>query len=102
MNDFAVKIAEAVALSRVHAESLMLDRVRVWRTPDGAPVEDGWGHVTPPEPSIVHEGAAKAQNDRTYPGQVDVGGVARLPALGSHVDFPHGTTETRGRAAVAW
>ena len=39
MNDFAVKIAEAVALSRVHAESLMQDRVRVWRTPDGPPVE---------------------------------------------------------------
>ena len=102
MNDFAAKIAEAVALSRVHAESLMQDRVRVWRTPDGPPVEDEWGHVTPPEPSIVYEGAAKAQNDRTYPGQVDVGGVARVTAMVSHVHFPHGTTEVRGGDVVEW
>ena len=102
MNDFAAKIAEAIALGRVNAESLMQDTVRVWRTPIGPPVEDEWGSVTPPEPVVVYEGRAKAQNDRTYPGQNDVGGVARVTAMVSHVHFPHGTTAIRGDDVVEW
>lgn len=102
MNDFAAKIAEAVALGRVNAEALMLDRVRVWRTPAGPPVEDEWGVVTPPEPVLVHEGAAKAQNDRTYPGAVNVADSARVVAMVSHIHFPHGTTAVRGDDVVEW
>ena len=100
MNDFAAKIAEAVTLGRINAEALMQDRVRVWRTPPGPGVEDDWGVVTPPEPVLVYEGRAKAQNDRTYPSSPDVGGVARVTAMVSHVHFPHGTTEVRGDDVV--
>src|SRR5690625_2754233 len=102
MNDFAAKIAEAIALGRVNAESLMQDTVRVWRTPTGFPVEDECGNATTAEPVVVYEGRAKAQNDRTYPGQNDVGGFARVTAMVSHVHCPLGTTAVRGDDVVEW
>lgn len=102
MSEFAAKIAEAIALGRVNAEALMQDHVRVWRTPPGPGVEDDWGVVTPPEPVLVYEGRAKAQNDRTYPSSPDVGGVARVTAMVSHVHFPHGTSVVRGDDVVEW
>lgn len=80
----------------------MMDRVRVWRASAEPDVVDDWGQVTPAPPELVYDGPAKAQNDRTYPGQHAVGDVSRVTAMVSHVHFPHGTTAVRGDDVVEW
>lgn len=101
MSEFAAKIEEAIARGRAHAESLMRDTVRVWRD-TGESTTDPWGVVTPAPPVLVYEGPAKAQNDRTYPASPDIGSVAQVTQMVSHVHFPHGTTAVRSGDVVEW
>lgn len=100
--DHWAQIAREMPGMRALAEAGMQDHVRVWRTPVGPGVADEWGVIAPPEPALVYEGKAKAQNDRTYPGAVNVAESARVVAMVSHVHFPHGTTAVRGDDVVEW
>lgn len=102
MSDFAAKITEAITLSRVHAEALMQDRVKVWRASGEPPTTGEWGKVIPAPPTLVYDGPAKAQNDRTHPGQTTVADSARAVAMVSHVHFPHGTTQVGPNDVVEW
>lgn len=102
MSDFAMRIAEAVALGRIHAESLMTDSVKVWRASTEPPTEGEWGEVIPAPPLLVYEGKAKGQNDRTYPNSPNVADVARVTLMVAHVHFPHGTTAVRPGDVVEW
>ena len=102
MNDFAAKIAEAVTLSRINAESLMTDHVQVWRASTEPPTEGDWGEVTPAPPVLVYEGKAKGQNDRTYPNSPNVAESARVTLMVAHVHFPHGTTSIQSGDVVEW
>lgn len=102
MNDFAAKIAEAITLSRINAESLMTDVVRVWRASTDEPTMGEWGEVIPAPPTLVYEGPAKGQNDRTYPNSPNVADSARVVLMVAHVHFPHGTTEVRPGDVVEW
>lgn len=102
-----MRINEAVTRGRALAESLMQDRVRVWRESSDAPVVDEWGSVSPAPAALVYGdpvlgGPAKAQNDRTYPAQPDIAASAQILAMVSHVHFPHGTTEVRSGDVVEW
>ena len=92
-----MRIAEAVALGRIHAESLMTDSVKVWRASTEPPTEGEWGEVIPAPPLLVYEGKAKGQNDRTYPNSPNVAESARVTLMVAHVHFPHGTTAVRPR-----
>lgn len=100
--DFALKIQEAASRSRAHAESLMQDRVRVWRASPKGPSEGEWGSSTPAPPTLVYEGRAKAQNDRTYPSSPDVGDTARVTLMIAAVHFPYGTTAIQSGDVCEW
>ena len=102
MSDFAAKIAEAITLSRIHAEALMTDSVRVWRASDEPPTKGEWGEVIPAPPTLVYEGPAKGQNDRTYPNSPNVADSARVTLMIAHVHFPHGTTAIQSDDVVEW
>lgn len=100
--DFALRIQEAVTRGRIFAESLMLDSVVVWRDGEGEPTVDEWGVITPPPPVVVYEGAAKSQNDRTYPSAPTVADSSTVTEMVSHVHFPHGTSDVRSGDVVEW
>lgn len=95
-------LRQAVETARRNALSLMVDHVKVWRDGVGPAQEDEWGRVTPPPPTLVYEGPAKAQNDRTYPSTPDVAGAARVATVVSAVHFPYGTTAVRAGDVCEW
>ena len=95
-------LRRAVETARRNALSLMVDHVKVWRDGIGPAKEDEWGRVTPPPPTLVYEGPAKAQNDRTYPAGPDVGSVARVTTTVSSVHLPYGTTGVRPGDVCEW
>lgn len=96
------EIATVIARGRTAAEVLMTDTVRVWRESPDPPSTDEWGRLTPAPPSLVYEGPAKAQNDRTYPSSPDLGDVARLLLIVSAVHFPYGTTTVHSGDICEW
>lgn len=96
------EIAAVIERGQAAAEVLMTDRVRVWRESTDPPGTDGRGRVVPAPPSLVYDGPAKAQNDRTYPSSPDVGTVARVLLIVSAVHFPYGTTTVRSGDVCEW
>lgn len=83
MSDFAAKIAEAITLSRIHAEALMTDSLRL-EHPTGNTVRvDG---KTVPEMVTVWSGRGKVQSQQSYPSQPEVGGgTATLAIFEVHI-----------------
>ncbi|HCS2945766.1 TPA: hypothetical protein OQU49_004374 [Shigella flexneri] len=102
MSEFAARIAEVVALGRINAEALMTDRVQVWRESTDEPTMGEWGEVIPAPPTLVYDGPAKGQNDRTYPNSPNVADSARVVLMIAHVHFPHGTTAIQSGDVVEW
>ena len=69
--DFSVAIQEAVTRGQQHAESLMIDSLRLDH-PTGKTIRvDG---VSVPEMVTVWSGRGKVQSQQSYPSQPEVGG----------------------------
>lgn len=94
--DFSVAIREAAERGRVHAESLMLDTVRVTRSPDpdAPPGHDDWGNIIEPEPVTVYEGKGKFQHSDPYPSQPDAAESRWVTGV-RQVHLPYGTDAVR-------
>lgn len=85
-------IQEAVTRGRQHAESLMVDTIRVTRAdPNGEPGWDEDGNVLEPPPLVVYEGRGKFQHADPYPSTPDAG-EARWVTGVRQVHLPVGTT----------
>lgn len=93
--DLSPYIREAVSRGQAHAESLMLDQVRVTRAdPDGEPGWDADGNVTEPPPLVMYEGRGKFQHSDPYPSTPDAG-EARWTTGVRQVHFPIGTASVQ-------
>lgn len=98
--DLSVAIQEAVTRGQQHAESLMLDQVRVTRAdPDAEPTWDEDGNVLDPPPLVVYEGRGKFQHSDPYPSTPDAGD-ARWTTGVRQVHFPIGTTSVQSGDVV--
>lgn len=90
--DLSVAIQEAVTRGRQHAESLMVDTIRVTRAdPNGDPSWDADGNILEPPPLIVHEGRGKFQHSDPYPSTPDAGEARWITGV-RQVHFPIGAT----------
>ena len=69
--DLSPYISEAVSRGRVHAESLMVDSLRLDRPTGETKRVDG---VTVPVMEAVWAGKGKVQSQQSYPSQPEVGG----------------------------
>lgn len=69
--DFSVAIQEAVTRGQQHAESLMVDSLRLDH-PTGKTIRVGG--VSVPEMVTVWSGRGKVQSQQSYPSQPEVGG----------------------------
>lgn len=81
--DFSVAIQEAVTRGQQHAESLMVDSLRLDRPTGETERVDG---VTVPEVVPVWSGKGKVQSQQSYPSQPEVGGgTATLAVFEVHI-----------------
>lgn len=82
--DFALRIAEATARGRIHAEALMRDSLTLLH-PTGRTVRDETGD-TVSEVLPVWQGPGKVQTNQAYPSQPEVGGgTATLAVFEVHI-----------------
>lgn len=102
MVDHWGQIEREIPFMRALAERGMSDVVRVWRESTDEPTYGEWGEVIPAPPTLVYEGPAKGQNDRTYPSSPNVADSARVTLMIAHVHFPHGTTAIQSDDVVEW